>query len=530
MFLPRQALRPFARFAALAAAIAILLPFPAPAEDPVAEPSPEQREANALATLEKMAAEGFAKHRFPGLAFGFVRGQELVLAKGYGVANIETGDPVAPTTPFQIGSISKVFTTSLLLSLRDDGLVRLDDPVSLYLPEGAAMPPVDPRGAPAITLRHLATHTSGLPSLPPNLTGTDVDPYNGYTEEQLLAGLPTIPRPDRVGAWFGYSNLGNGLLGYALGRADGAGYEAALRKRILDPLGMSATKYGTEHAALGGTRGHQDEAGGLLNLSGGKFATIPDWNLGVLGPAGAIVSNVEDMAKFLALHLREATADSAVLSGGTLAEAHEPQRLANGWEQAIGLGWMIDKVGPKQGAPAGVDRVVWHNGGMSGYVSWMGFVPGAKVGVILLANHGDRRAVDEFGKELLLFAAKELPMPPEAAPARVREVVERLSACFSQAPSIETLQELLHPDFQAQVSAAQIGMVFLSVFYHQGACERWEVERAAADPNYFVARFHMANGEGEPVKLILGFDDEESEEGKIVFAFFPPPKGADESD
>lgn len=92
MFLPRQALRPFARFAALAAAIAILLPFPAPAEDPVAEPSPEQREANALATLEKMAAEGFAKHRFPGLAFGFVRGQELVLAKGYGVANIETGD------------------------------------------------------------------------------------------------------------------------------------------------------------------------------------------------------------------------------------------------------------------------------------------------------------------------------------------------------------------------------------------------------------------------------------------------------
>src|SRR5262249_5694080 len=153
-----------------------------------------------------------------------VRQQDLVYAKSFGLADRRNFQAATVHTLYRIGSITKVFTTTLLAMLRDRGAVRLDDPVANYLPSEVKLP-TDPRGAPAITLRHLATHSSGLPSLPPNLVPKGEDPYGGYSVDALYAGLAQIRLVVPIGAGENYSNLGMGLLGHALERAAGMPYE-----------------------------------------------------------------------------------------------------------------------------------------------------------------------------------------------------------------------------------------------------------------------------------------------------------------
>jgi CubicO group peptidase (beta-lactamase class C family) len=132
--------------------------------------------------------------RLPSLSVGIVRRHELIYAKSVGLAERSHSRPATPDTLYRIGSATKVFTATLLALLRDRGIVRLDDAVAQHLPPEVKLP-TDPRGAPAITLRHLATHSSGLPRLPVNLQNKGDDPYGGYTVEDLYAGLASIFQP-----------------------------------------------------------------------------------------------------------------------------------------------------------------------------------------------------------------------------------------------------------------------------------------------------------------------------------------------
>ena len=289
----------------------------------------------------------------PSLSVGIVRGQELVYARAFGVADRETSRPATPETVYRIGSVTKVFTSTLLAVLRDQGTVRLDDAVATYLPEGVRLPS-DPRGARPMTLRHLATHTSGLPRLPVNLKPRGDDPYGGYTVDALYDGLGRTRLDFPTGSDYSYSNLGVGLLGHVLERAAGKSYEELLKQYLLEPLGMDDT-----HITLG-----PDQRARLATGYQEKVPTrrAADWDLGCLAAAGALASTVPDLARFLALQLRAGHADVVPVAGGTLTELHTAQQLARDWRSARGLGWHL-QCEEEQG------DLVWHNGGLDGFAS-----------------------------------------------------------------------------------------------------------------------------------------------------------------
>ena len=197
-------------------------------------------------------------------------------------------DGPAPTqdTIFELGSIGKVFTSLLLADMVEKREVALDDPVKKYLPASVRVPS---RGGREITLRHLATHASGLPrdSVYVDLSG-DISPYTGYAPGDLYAFLGGHQLSREPGSQVEYSNVGMGLLGHALELRAGMSYEDLLRRRILEPLGMTNT--GVTLSAEQNSRratGHNP-----------RLLPVPPWTGGVIAPAGGVSSTAADMLKF----------------------------------------------------------------------------------------------------------------------------------------------------------------------------------------------------------------------------------------
>ena len=277
---------------------------------------------------------------------------------------------------FEIGSISKVFSGTLLAILAGEGKVRLDDPVSKYLPATVKVPS---RNNIVITLAHLAEQNSGLPRMPNNFTPKDpANPYADYTAEQMFAFLSKYELTRNPGEQFEYSNLGVGLLGQALARSQNMSYEALVDSRIFKPLGMThsaiiLTPWMQQHLALG------HDATGRVTAN---------WDIPAFAGAGAIRSTANDMLKFLDANLH--------LERGPLREAMKfaqtrraPTSPPNG---SIGLNWLHRKVN--------ADTVIWHNGGTGGYRTFIGFDPDRKLGVVLLTNSGGAGS-DDIGFHLV---------------------------------------------------------------------------------------------------------------------------------
>jgi serine-type D-Ala-D-Ala carboxypeptidase/endopeptidase len=287
--------------------------------------------------------------------------------------------PDGPASIFEIGSITKVFTGTLLADMAQEGLVGLGDPVSLHLPPGIEMPS---RGR-EITLTDLSSHRSGLPAVPRSLLLNALitrgrDPYADWDTARLEAAIPhTRPRrePEKR---FRYSNYAVGLLGHLLARRAGTSYDELVRRRISAPLGLSDT--GTE-------------------IDDGRLATghrrngreTPHWHLAALDGAGGLRSTATDLLCFLRLHADPTEAPLAVA-------ARETQRPRTRFGRGhIGLGWMIFP--PSRRLP--FDMLV-HEGGTGGFRSFAGLAPGERIGVVVLANQA--RGVGGLGLRLLKAA------------------------------------------------------------------------------------------------------------------------------
>jgi CubicO group peptidase (beta-lactamase class C family) len=286
---------------------------------------------------------------------------------------------------FEIGSISKVFTATLLSQMAEEGKVRLDDPVQRWLPPTVRLPA---RSGKAITLVSLSEQNSGLPRLPDNMTPADrSNPYADYTVQQMYEFLSRYQLTRDPGAQFEYSNLGVGLLGHALALVTGESYEELARERIWAPLGMTHTAITLDpwmraHLALG---------------HGDKGNVVSNWDIPALAGAGAIRSNMNDMLRFLEANLRP--------ERGPLekAMAFAQTERADAGNARIGLNWIV--------VHAGTDTIVWHNGGTGGYRTFIGFVPSRRIGVVVLANSAGP-GVDDIGFHLLDPA---LPLAPKPA-------------------------------------------------------------------------------------------------------------------
>lgn len=316
-----------------------------------------------------------------------------------------TGDAqdIDGTTLFEIGSITKVFTSVLLADMVLKGEVALTDPVQKYLPEGTHVPE---RNGKVITLIDLATHTSGLPRLPDNLKPSRPDdPYADYTIEQLNAFLGKLVLTRDIGEKYEYSNLGAGLLGLALAHRAGKSYEALVRERITGPLGMTDTAItlGPELQKRM-TPGHNE-----------KLQPVSEWHIPLFAGAGALRSDCIDMMKFMEANLlaarnaREQKKNPPLLAA--MAFTLTQRRPTSVPNLEIAMGWHIVK--------AHGQEYVWHNGGTGGYRSFVGFNPEQGTATVVLSNTSTATGVDDLGRHLL---DAEAPLLKLDAPKDHKEI------------------------------------------------------------------------------------------------------------
>ncbi len=292
----------------------------------------------------------------------------------HGMTAMQGGRPVDEHSVYEIGSITKVFTALALADMVRRGEVALDDPVQRYLPEGAVVPS---RSGKPITLRLLSAQRSGLPRMPSNFSPANpANPYADYTGDRMLDFLRGYTLTRDPGERYEYSNLGVGLLGFALARRSGTSYEQMIARRILAPLGMRETMVTLT-----------PDARARLAMGHAAGSATANWDLDALAGAGALRSTAADMTKFLAaaMGLTHTALDSA------FALTFVPQGDAGSPAMDIGLGWHIMK---RQGL-----NIVWHNGGTGGYRTWAGFNPARKIGVVVLTNSD--RGADDIGVHML---------------------------------------------------------------------------------------------------------------------------------
>jgi len=293
---------------------------------------------------------------------------------------------------FEIGSITKVFTASILADMVARGEVRLDDPVAKYLPSSAHIPS---RNGRQITLLDLATQSSGLPRMPSNFTPRDsTNPYADYTVQQMYAFLSGYQLTRDIGATYEYSNLGVGLLGHALALKARTSYEQLVTRRFLTPLGMTETAITLTPAMRARLAPGHD----------GEGHVVPNWDLPTLAGAGALRSTAGDLLTFLVANLDSA----ATPLSRTLVQTHVERQATGDPNLKIGLAWHI--------LTRPVGKIVWHNGGTGGYRSFIGFDPARRIGVVVLCNNGNEN-VDDIGFHLL-----DETFPLRAPPPRRTEV------------------------------------------------------------------------------------------------------------
>jgi CubicO group peptidase (beta-lactamase class C family) len=315
-------------------------------------------------------------HRGVGIAIGVIdsNGRRYV---NYGTLAVNDPRAVASDTMFEMGSVTKVFTSLVLSGMVQKGEVSLDDAVAKYLPPDVKVPE---RGGKKITLVDLATHTSGLPRMPTNFAPKDnSNPYADYGVDRLYAFLSGYALTRDIGEKYEYSNLAVGLLGTALARRAGMDYEAMVKTRVTGPLNMESTVVAFT-PAMNARRavGHSDTREPVAN-----------WDLTALAGAGAIRSDAADMLTFVAANLGYVQSPLA----GAMAAMTKTRRPGPNGNIEIALGWHITHRGERE--------IIWHNGGTGGYRTWIGFDPKARVGVVALSNMSTGAGVDDIGMHLV---------------------------------------------------------------------------------------------------------------------------------
>ena len=348
------------------------------------------------------------RYRVAGATVAWMRGDEVQSAAA-GVINTNTGVETTPDTLFQIGSITKVYTTTLIMQLVDEGRIDLDAPVVTYLP---ALRFADAEQTPRVTIRHLLTHTSGVDGDYFEDFGRGDDAVAKYVD--ACARLPFI---FPLGEMWSYCNAGFVVLGRIIETMTGQAWGRALHDRLLKPLGADHTVTLPEDALL-----HRTAAGHFSMPPDGPVAA-PVWGMPpAQAPAGSTpCSTVEDLLRFARLHLDggRTTDGKQLLSEAAVREMQrtqvdlppQPGEGAAHW----GLGWMQFGWGGR--------RVIGHDGGTLGQNSSLRILPDEDVAVAVLTNTSPTGAVMAgrimrwiFGQGLGL-ELPDRPKPPETPPA-----------------------------------------------------------------------------------------------------------------
>ena len=335
--------------------------------------TPVRKKALNAAHWQQRLSELAIAHKVPGASLGILRlGEEPVLAS-HGVLNANTGVTTNDDSLFQIGSISKVWTTTVAMQLVDEGKLDLDAPIVDVLPDFKV---VDPAVSQTVTMRHLLTHTSGIDGDIFTDTGRGDDCLEKYVD-----ALSEVTQNHPIGATFSYCNSGFSLVGRVIEKLTGLSWDAALRERLFTPLGLEHTVTLPEEALL-----HRAAAGHVGENENGPVLA-PLWSLPrSLGPAGLIAATSADVLEFARMHMKAGLAgdgtrilstESAELMTTHQADVPDPFVLGDSW----GLGWIRFNWGGK--------RLYGHDGNTIGQAAFLRILPEDGIAVTLLTNGGN---------------------------------------------------------------------------------------------------------------------------------------------
>ncbi len=318
--------------------------------------------------LDEIVNDNLDDERDAGLAAAVVDNGNIVWFTGVGHSDLDSRRKPDQFTTSRVASITKTFTATAILKLRDAGVLELEDPLVLHIPEFAAARALAGT-VEAVTIKRLLTHHSGLSTEPPLPTWAepafpDIDRIlDAISEAEIV-----IPQDSQ----WKYSNFAFGLLGEVVHRLTGKNYTEYVKSEIIGPLDLNYTTFdvdevGPERMATGYLPGAQP---------GSSLRKAPYANLQGLASAGQLHSNVHDLARWIGFHT--AAFESTVLDRKSLDEMHRPVYISADWSWGQALGWRAHRRG---------ERVYQeHGGGIHGYSSQVVFNKPAKMGAITLAN------------------------------------------------------------------------------------------------------------------------------------------------
>jgi CubicO group peptidase (beta-lactamase class C family) len=306
------------------------------------------------------------------------RGSEVLLSKAYGMANLEWDVPNTPSTKFRLGSVTKQFTAASILLLEERGKLKVEDPVKKYMPDA-------PAAWDKVTIFHLLTHTSGIPSFTGFADYNQTEPFE-TTPEKLVARFRDKPLEFEPGAKWNYSNSGYVLLGYLIEKISGQSYASFVQENVFTPLGMKDSGYDSNFKIIPRrASGYTPSKDGPVN-AGFIHMSIPF-------SAGSLYSTTEDLFKW-----------ERGLFGGKVLSASSLQKMTTPFKDdyAFGLG-----VHTTSG-----HKVIDHGGGIEGFNTHLAYYPEDQLTVIVLANLNGP-ASDIAGKIGAVALGQTVQLPSE---------------------------------------------------------------------------------------------------------------------
>ena len=319
-------------------------------------------------TVEAIVAPILEAKRIPGAVVAVVVREELVLVEAFGKRSLEGDVAMTTDTMFQVGSITKPFTGTLLGLLVADGLLTYETTLGEVFADEVDVPDA----LAPITLAQLASHASGLPRNPVNRRDLPGSPsvMLPYSVAELYGGLAETALEFAPGERLGYSNLGYALLGRALEVASGESYGELLAARVARPLDLASLQVGTD--------GVEERLAACYWPEDEELRERDPWRFGEVVSFAGVATDAADLARFLAAQSPAA----GKFAPAVLAAVHEPRvEIDPELGRAMSAGWFVD------GFP-GVGPVLGHGGEVDGHSACMAFVPGIDIGLVVLANLG----------------------------------------------------------------------------------------------------------------------------------------------
>jgi CubicO group peptidase (beta-lactamase class C family) len=354
------------------------------------------------AAIDALLQKAFAADR-PGAAVIVVRDGRTLYRGARGMADLEMGVPLQPDMVFRLGSITKQFTAVAVLILAEEGKLSLRDPIEKHLPGYPAQGHV-------ISIEHLLTHTSGIQSytdMPGWMTGRILTPMS---VDELVDGFKKEPMQFAPGTRWAYNNSAYVLLGAIIEKASGKSYEAFVRERIFEPLGMAASVYDhTERIVPRRARGYTRQGEEVRNAA----------YLSMTQPysAGSLASTVDDLARWDGALYTE-----RLVKASSLERAWTPYVLASGKATGYGYGWGVAKLRGR--------RAISHGGGIHGFSTYALRLPEERTFVAVLCNSDAPGAAPELlGKKIAAIAVGD-PFPEPAAVSLDAAVLARYTGVY----------------------------------------------------------------------------------------------------